>query len=250
MASRPLANPVTYGTIVGNAPMNDLDTSFGAVFTSGFNDSALGWINYAADTGTLNNLACTLTAAPSTYTAGMCVAIVPANTNTSNATINVNSLGNKPIVNRANIALTGGELPVNVVVPLVYDGTSFRVIGPCPVTKNFGSTGANQTLNCAGATSVSAFASFTNVAGFSLTLQNLAAGVPVCVTLGNTSGSSSVFAVAATDPSATNYSHSYIVPAAGLGAVVDMESATVSITNGQTRIMTGISLVSGVLVFS
>ena len=48
-------------------------------------------------------------------------------TNTGAATINLDGIGAKPIVDKENIALIGSELVANVMATLLYDGTSFRL---------------------------------------------------------------------------------------------------------------------------
>lgn len=130
MAVRPLSNPITYGTIVGTAPMSDLDTSFGAVFTSGFNDSSLGWMNYAADIGSANNYAVTLPSAPSAYNAGMCVSFLPSNSNTGPSVINVNSLGTQSIRDQGGNILVGGSIVAGVVCTVIFNGTNFMLVNP------------------------------------------------------------------------------------------------------------------------
>lgn len=113
--------------------MSDLDTSFGAVFNSGFNDSALGWVNYATDIGTLNNYALTLPSPPSAYVAGMTIAFNPASTNTAASTINVNSLGAKSITTSSGLALSGNEIVKGVPALIIYNGTSFFIEGTSAV---------------------------------------------------------------------------------------------------------------------
>ena len=89
MAGRPFTYPITFGTAVGTEPMSALDTQFAAV-GSIVNDSAIGYNNYASDTGSANNYVLTLASAPSAYLAGMTVAFLPGNSNTGPSTINVN----------------------------------------------------------------------------------------------------------------------------------------------------------------
>lgn len=136
MASRPLTNPVTYGTVSGTEAMSNLDTSFGAVFTTGFNDSALGWVNYGTDIGAVNAYAVTLTATPSAYVAGMTVSMLPANSNTGASTINVNALGTVNIRNALNNPTVSGDIVSGQVVVMTYDGTSFRIVSVTPTNIN------------------------------------------------------------------------------------------------------------------
>ena len=77
-----------------------------------------------AGTNTITALAgATLTA----YAEGNAFWLTPANTNTAATTLNVDGLGAKAIVSRANAALAGGELVAGTRYLLVYDGTSFRM---------------------------------------------------------------------------------------------------------------------------
>jgi|SRR5215469_3525464 len=111
--------------IPNNIPL--LDADFADVL-SFYNDSAIGWNNYAADTGSANTYLVTLSAAPSAYIAGMLLSVLIGNGNTGASTINVSSLGVKSIVAANGSALTGGELVAGSVVLLQYDGTSFRLV--------------------------------------------------------------------------------------------------------------------------
>ncbi len=83
---------------------------------------------YAADTGTANTYAVTLSPAPSSYTTGMVVMFKATNANTSASTINVNSLGAKTIKKENDQDLESGDIEAGQVVALIYDGTNFQMI--------------------------------------------------------------------------------------------------------------------------
>lgn len=98
----------------------------------------LGLIRYAAelpryvtDTGAQNAYAGTLTPAITAYPTGLTLALtIVAATNTTAATLQLNSIATpKAIVNNLGTALAGGELVQNKTYWLVYDGTSFRILG-------------------------------------------------------------------------------------------------------------------------
>lgn len=93
-----------------------------------------GRLVYAADTGTADALAVTLPVAPASYAAGLLVTVKKAGSPnaTPTPTLNVNSLGAKTIVRRNGSALAGGDLPGGGVLTLIYDGTSFRLLGLAP----------------------------------------------------------------------------------------------------------------------
>jgi len=86
----------------------------------------------ATDTGAANAYLVSLTYAPASYSDGLEVVFRVGNTNTSTATINVNSLGVKSIRNYAGTALSGGELVQGALVTLRYDNTNgyFRITSP------------------------------------------------------------------------------------------------------------------------
>lgn len=51
------------------------------------------------------------------------------NTNTGASTINIDSVGAKNIYKFGATPLSSGDLPANGIVEVVYDGTSFQVVG-------------------------------------------------------------------------------------------------------------------------
>jgi hypothetical protein len=62
------------------------------------------------------------------YAAGQLFRLIPANTNTGAATLNVNTLGAKAILSPLGAALNGGELIANVPVLVCYTGTDFVLL--------------------------------------------------------------------------------------------------------------------------
>jgi len=84
--------------------------------------------SYAADSGTANAYAVTLSPAP-TIVAGSLVVMKVAHTNTGASTIAVNGAGTKAITKNGTTALVGGELNAGQIVPLVYDGTQYQIVG-------------------------------------------------------------------------------------------------------------------------
>ncbi|GAC1040833.1 glycine-rich domain-containing protein [Rhizobium sp. No.120] len=90
-----------------------------------------GKLNYAVAGGSANALTATLTPAPDALTAGLRCLLLISTANTTAATLNVNTLGAKPITR-----VGGADLQANDLVPglaeVSYDGTQFELlrIGP------------------------------------------------------------------------------------------------------------------------
>ncbi len=85
---------------------------------------------YAADGGSANAYAVTLSPAAASYVTGMKISTKIANANTGASTINVNSLGTKSIKRMNGSALLANDLLAGQVVFLVYDGTNFQLENP------------------------------------------------------------------------------------------------------------------------
>lgn len=86
-------------------------------------------VKYGADTGTANAKVVTLSPAPTAYVEGMAIAFKNAVLNTGAVTININGLGTKSVLKSNGNALTSGNLKVNSVYTLRYNGTSFILQG-------------------------------------------------------------------------------------------------------------------------
>jgi len=101
--------------------------------------------DYAADAGSTDSYAITLTPAPSAYSTGQ-VFIFKANTaNTGACTLNVNSLGAVSIKKEVTLDPATGDILANQVITVVYDGTNFQLISrpsgtPTPVVNVYTST--------------------------------------------------------------------------------------------------------------
>lgn len=61
------------------------------------------------------------------YTANLSVRVTFTNSNTGASTININSLGAKPLVKFGNAALNAGDIKAGQILDLVYDGTNFQI---------------------------------------------------------------------------------------------------------------------------
>jgi len=96
----------------------------GAVTPSTLADSTL--IN---DTTNTDSYAGDLSAAPGSYFIGLKVNLKATNANTGASTLNVNSLGAKSIKKNVTEDLAALDIKAGQVLPLVYDGTNFQIVG-------------------------------------------------------------------------------------------------------------------------
>lgn len=87
-------------------------------------NSTFRWGGTAGGTG--NAITITLNPVPTGYVAGMHIAFLASAANSGAATINISGLGAKNIFSRG-AALAGGELAINDLVTLTYDGTQFQL---------------------------------------------------------------------------------------------------------------------------
>ncbi|MBM3450505.1 MAG: hypothetical protein FJX78_05925 [Armatimonadetes bacterium] len=78
--------------------------------------------------GAANAYTISLTPAITAYAAGQRFAAIVHAANTGAATINVNSVGVKSITKQGAAALSSGDMPINSVAFLIYDGTQFQLI--------------------------------------------------------------------------------------------------------------------------
>jgi hypothetical protein len=177
----------------------------------------------------------TLTPAAASYENGMILAFQPINSNSGVSTINVNGLGSKSIVNAASLALNGGEISANAICTVMYDGTNFRIIGPCPLQKVLGTVTTNQTVNCAGFTSVKIYVKVATSFNLLLTLNNLGTGVPIVIRYDNNFSGALGLTIQATNPGGT----SYAVGGITVGASANLSGGSVSVPNGVSCLLSG-----------
>lgn len=86
---------------------------------------------YAADGGSTDAYAVTLSPAPASYTTGLEVNFYAATINTGEATLDVNGLGAK-IIKKADGATTlaNGDIAAGQLVKVLYNGTDFQMMSP------------------------------------------------------------------------------------------------------------------------
>lgn len=80
-------------------------------------------------TGTATALVLTFVQAPPSYTKGVIYRFWAHITNTGAVTLNVNTLGAKAILSTRGEALSAGQLAIGELIEVVYDGSSFRLLG-------------------------------------------------------------------------------------------------------------------------
>lgn len=107
-----------------SSTMNILDQTTGEIDHAELKDAF-----YAADAGSNDTYAITLSPAPASYTAitGLPINFKANTANTGAATLNVNSLGAKTIKKFNDQDLATGDIEASQIVTVVYDGTNFQM---------------------------------------------------------------------------------------------------------------------------
>jgi hypothetical protein len=121
-------------TVTANLPMNTKRHTGVGNASARTDYSATGQVQdssflYAADGGSANTYAITLSPAVTAYAVGQIFHFKAANANTGASTLNVNSVGAKTIVKDVNTALASGDISQYEFVSVIYDGTNFKTIG-------------------------------------------------------------------------------------------------------------------------
>jgi hypothetical protein len=137
---------------------------------------------------------------------GVVVWVTPSNGNSgANPTLNVNGTGAIPIVNRANMPLLfANSIEINRMFGVVYDGTSWRLITPTPLSAGYTNV-VNPSPECAGFDSVIVYCGVSATTGQGLTLNHLAHGVPVTIIFNNSTAAVSAYYIRATTPAGSAY---------------------------------------------
>jgi hypothetical protein len=195
---------------------------------------------YGTDTGTAAALAVTV-ASDFTLTTGVVVYVSPANTCAASPTLNVNGSGAKAITTRggaAGIALHAGEISTGRIFGVMYDGTQWRVTTPIGAYYIFSGTGA-QNFDCNGYDAVSIHYACTSGTSATITLVNLAPGVPVSINLYNGSGAALSYAISAFKPGSVSLTTYWVFSNATTGAALVDMGVTRSLTNGNYFFVNG-----------
>jgi hypothetical protein len=114
-------------------------------------------------------------------------------------TLNVNSTGAKPLINRAGITLNQYDLVPNKLTGVIYDNNRWRVFSA--IQRIYAATNpGNITLECAGYESVGIYVAYNTVTSTIITLSHLHYGVPIMVCWGNSYTAANAAGISATDP--------------------------------------------------
>lgn len=113
----------TFANQSGPIPLSQLDANFTSLID--YANDPTNRSNYGVDTGVASTYTVALSPAAVGYTAGLTLTFKPGNTNTSSASINVNALGAKAIVNGSGANVSSGEIVAGRPLQITYDGTAF-----------------------------------------------------------------------------------------------------------------------------
>lgn len=100
------------------------------ILASEYNEVVKAAGPYAADSGSNDTYAITVTPAPSSYVTGMVFHFKANTINTGAATLNVNSLGAKTIVKYKDTTLADGDILAGMFCTVIYDGTNMVLQNP------------------------------------------------------------------------------------------------------------------------
>jgi hypothetical protein len=137
-------------TPTGNLPMggykhtNVADATVRAQYASAgqVQDSAFTFLTSPAGT---NTITATAALGMSAYVTGQRFFFVAAASNTGAVTLNINAIGAKSVTKNGTTALVSGDIAINAVVQVVYDGTQFQLLNPASVAANVSSFSAGTT---------------------------------------------------------------------------------------------------------
>jgi hypothetical protein len=114
-------------------------------------DSAFTFLTSPAGT---NAITATASLGMSAYVTGQRFFFVAAATNTGACTLNINAIGVKSVTKNGTTALVAGDIAINAVTQVVYDGTQFQLLNPASATVSSfsaGSTGLTPSTATTGA---------------------------------------------------------------------------------------------------
>jgi hypothetical protein len=176
--SLPAGNPVVTGSTISSATHNNTMSDIASALTNamtkdgqstptanlkmgGFKHTGLGAGSAATDSTNLGqvqgNAYCwlgtgggtadviTASASPSltAYTAGQVFRFLSSGANTTNVTLNIDSVGAKAVSKNGTTALAAGDIPSGALCEVVYDGTRFQLVG---VVADRAKAGANSDI--------------------------------------------------------------------------------------------------------
>ncbi len=137
------------GTIVSAAFLNALNNHR----HRGLDEDGDGALDYAADTGSANAYAISLSPALTAHVTGMPITFMAANSNTGASTININGLGAVAIKKNVSTDLAAGNIAAGQLVTVIYDGTNYQLVNTGQAVdlsqfgKSFGTSGYQKLPN-------------------------------------------------------------------------------------------------------
>lgn len=163
-----------------------------------------GSVTYAADTGAADAYVIDLAKAPTAYTDGMTVLFKAGNANTGAATLNVNSLGVKPLVRQDGTALRAGDINATEVVQASYNGTHFRLVSSTSKMVSDAETAATSAAASASAASASASSASNSASAASTSETNAATSAGAAGTSATNAANSETAAAASASSASTS----------------------------------------------
>lgn len=131
-----------------------------------------GRANAATDTGAANAYVLTTANTVTSYVANAVFIFKASATNTGATTVNVNGIGAKTIQRQAGTDLVAGDITINAMVMIAYDGTQFKLL---TATSESAAAATSATAAAASATSASSSASSATSSASSATSSASAA---------------------------------------------------------------------------
>lgn len=121
------ANQVIFG--VGKGDFNSEADNIYVFKVDEDGDSVVGTVNFGAGTG-VNSIVVTCSPAPETLVTGMPIYFTSAAASTGACSVNVNSLGWKPLKKLHDQDIAADDIEAGGIVHAVYDGTNFQMMNP------------------------------------------------------------------------------------------------------------------------
>lgn len=122
--TKPVVIPNTFATQFGDVPASELDSDY-TTLALALND-LITFSNYIADTGGPNAYAVNFPSGITvTYTAGLVVLLLAANSNTTSSTLNVNNLGTVPILRPDGSTLQAGDIIAGRIYAVTYNPSGY-----------------------------------------------------------------------------------------------------------------------------
>jgi hypothetical protein len=130
----------------GNEPLSLIDGDFTSVYNPLVSLNTFS--NFYSDVGAANAYAITVSS-PQTVTqsAGLRVQFQAAHANTGASTLQINALAVKNILNPNGTALASGQIPVNAIVDVMFDGTQYLLLSAAPLFSIANALGGDVALN-------------------------------------------------------------------------------------------------------